>query len=136
LSATQATYLAAVAAGRGCIGLAYVDVSTGEFACAQLDGADCEEVARAELSRICPAECLGAEEELVGPLLPVGSSTTIDSALFSLGGASQILCAHFNVPTVEALGLAESPLAAQAAGAILRYVQRTQPRSGAVVERI
>src|ERR671922_2838444 len=34
------TYLAAVSAGRGGIGLAYVDVSTGEFAAMQASGAD------------------------------------------------------------------------------------------------
>ncbi|MCH7999646.1 MAG: hypothetical protein IIA91_09230 [Chloroflexi bacterium] len=47
-------YLAALAPGDGQAGLAYVDVSTGEFACTQVAA----EAAAAELDRLSPAELL------------------------------------------------------------------------------
>src|SRR5205085_4804873 len=59
-------YLASVCYGRDAIGLAFVDVSTGEFACCQFDrrptsqaaapGDDAEARLRTELERLRPAE--------------------------------------------------------------------------------
>jgi DNA mismatch repair protein MutS len=52
--------------GRGAIaarawGLAYADVSTGEFRCTEVDGPDAEAEVRRELARINPAECIVPE---------------------------------------------------------------------------
>src|SRR5579884_2514323 len=54
-------YLAAILHGRGGIGLAYVDVTTGEFAVTQLDGADVDARLRLELERLDPSEVLVPE---------------------------------------------------------------------------
>src|SRR5207237_79649 len=121
--------------GRG-IGIAYADVSTGEFACAQVDGAAAPELARAELWRLQAAEHLLAADDAGTELLPPGASVTVDRALFGTGDAERALTAHFGVATLAALGLAEHALAARAAAAILRYVQRTRPHAGAALERI
>ncbi len=54
LSAKQPNYLAAVSQRASLYGLAYLDVSTGEFRVVELDGA---EALRDELLRVAPGNC-------------------------------------------------------------------------------
>ncbi|HEY3083713.1 MAG TPA: DNA mismatch repair protein MutS [Chloroflexota bacterium] len=54
-------YLVALARGRSGIGLAYADVTTGEFAVTQLEGDEAEARLRFELERLGPAEVLVPE---------------------------------------------------------------------------
>src|SRR5262245_9061097 len=54
-------YLVALARGRSGVGLAYADVTTGEFAVTQLDGDEAEARLRYELERLGPAEVLVPE---------------------------------------------------------------------------
>ncbi|HEX6797266.1 MAG TPA: DNA mismatch repair protein MutS [Ktedonobacterales bacterium] len=61
LHAARDNYLAAVASGRNAIGLAYVDVNSGAFACTEWhnpDPAALDDALRAELTRLAPAELL------------------------------------------------------------------------------
>ncbi len=58
LAAKRNNYLAAAALGRDAVGVAYVDITTGEFACAQFAAADPEAALAQELSRVQPAEAL------------------------------------------------------------------------------
>jgi DNA mismatch repair protein MutS len=58
LAAKRNNYLAAAALGRDAVGVAYVDITTGEFACAQFAAADPETALAQELSRVQPAEAL------------------------------------------------------------------------------
>ena len=63
LHAARDNYLAAVACGRNAIGLAYVDVNSGSFACTEwrdADSAALDDALRAELTRLAPAELLVA----------------------------------------------------------------------------
>src|SRR5262249_59721520 len=119
-------YLAAVSRGRTAVGLAYVDVTTGEFRCCQLEGDDAESRLRVELERIGPAELLAAEGADGLPRL--GHLTLCQAWRFEEAGAPQPLCAHLGVLSLEAFGCADLPLAVGAAGAILSYVEGTKPR--------
>ncbi|TET95777.1 MAG: DNA mismatch repair protein MutS, partial [Dehalococcoidia bacterium] len=105
----------------GQVGLAYVDVSTGEFACTQLAG----EAAAAELDRLGPAELL----------LPQGASppeavkatlTPLPAPAFDEGATAERLLEHFKTPSLEGLGLAGLTPAAVAAGAVIAYLQENQ----------
>ncbi len=58
LAAKRNNYLAAAVLGRDAVGIAYVDITTGEFACAQFAAADPEAALAQELSRVQPAEAL------------------------------------------------------------------------------
>ncbi len=58
-------YLAAVLVEGPRAGLAYADVTTGEFATTQLDGDEAETHLRAELQRLDPAELVRPDEEVV-----------------------------------------------------------------------
>jgi DNA mismatch repair protein MutS len=115
-------YLAAVILAEGRVGLAYADVTTGEFAATELDAT----VLRAELQRLNPAEILYTEKEIDPTTLP-GHATPWAGYRFEPARAKDALLAHFKVATLQSYGLTGMPLASRAAGALLQYVQETQP---------
>jgi DNA mismatch repair protein MutS len=136
LKATSSNFLAAVVLAGQRIGIAHADISTGSFACVEIDGRDAREVARSELARILPAECLAVDEDAARALLPPNTPVTAESALFAASSADRALCNHFGVASVEALGLAPGSGAGAAAAAVLRYVERTHARAVSSLERL
>ncbi|MCZ2127157.1 MAG: DNA mismatch repair protein MutS [Anaerolineales bacterium] len=121
-------YLAAVimdssAAAHGTtVALAYVDVTTGEFAVAEFP----LEALRAELTRLRPAEALHPDNQT----LPDGISANtfpLPAWKFELGKSADALQTQFNVSTLDGFGLRPNSLAVRAAGAILQYLKETQP---------
>jgi DNA mismatch repair protein MutS len=108
-------------------GVAYVDITTGEFAATELRGDDLLAILRAELIRLHPAEVLypdtfeSSEDGLPGHL------TAWDSWHFEAGRCQDTLQQHFTVATLDGFGLRGMSLAQRAAGAILQYLQQTQP---------
>ncbi|MDO8612179.1 MAG: DNA mismatch repair protein MutS, partial [Dehalococcoidia bacterium] len=118
-------YLAAVAPGNGSTGLAYVDVSTGEFACTQMDAGG--DALAAELDRLSPAELLLPQgvSPPEGVPSPSGKATLtpLPAAAFDERAAEERLLAHFGAPSLEGLGLAGYSPAATAAGAVIAYLQ-------------
>ncbi|MCI0783086.1 MAG: DNA mismatch repair protein MutS [Chloroflexi bacterium] len=120
-SATN-NYLAALAEADGRWGLAYADVSTGEFAC--LEG-DESEVA-AELGRLAPAETL-SPQGVTPPVAGTGTLTPLPAAAFADKAAEASLLEHFGAASLEALGLAGRRLATRAAGALIGYLRENQP---------
>jgi DNA mismatch repair protein MutS len=111
-------------AERPAVGVAYVDVSTGEFAATEVSATQLA----AELARLRPAEVLLAEgiEAPAGVDVPV---TRLEPYWFDPEEADRALREHFQVASLEAFGLRELPRATAAAGAILRYVQENQRAS-------
>ncbi|MBN1810536.1 MAG: DNA mismatch repair protein MutS, partial [Anaerolineae bacterium] len=127
LDEKRPNYLAAVVVEEGCAGLAYADITTGEFATAQLDAGAVAQ----ELARLQPRECLipdGADAQSPIPDLQfLGAHITpLQSYRFELGAARQALLDHFEVATLDGFGCAGKPLAIQAAGAVLHYLRETQ----------
>jgi DNA mismatch repair protein MutS len=116
-------YLAAIVVDEGKAGLAYTDVTTGEFAATQLENIA---ALRAELQRLSPAEVLHPDHMVETENFP-GHSTPWTAWRFEPGRCKEALLAHFKIASLKAFGLAEMPLATQAAGALLQYVQETQP---------
>ncbi len=125
------TYLAALTEGDGVAGLAWADISTGEFVTSQLDAA---EVAT-ELARLQPAELLleraGAAD---GPEGFRGLVTAVDVAGERV--AEEALREHFGAVTLEPYGCAGLPGAIRAAAALLAYVRRTAPPALAQMSRL
>jgi DNA mismatch repair protein MutS len=128
LAAARNNFLLAVVADRDRVGLAYVDVSTGELLATELAGASALDTLTAELTRIGPAEVLADEaDEVVSARLPPGAQLTRRGPeLFAARSAERLLTRTFG-GRPEALALDEMPLAARAAGAVLHYVQQTRP---------
>ncbi|MEW5718804.1 MAG: DNA mismatch repair protein MutS [Chloroflexota bacterium] len=115
-------------------GLSLVDISTGEFATTQIDGADAEarlldELQRVQASEIVLPQSLANDEELVArvkAIRPVRISP-IDDRACDADDARRELCAHFDVATLDAFGCAHLPLAISAANAVLQYLKSNQP---------
>jgi DNA mismatch repair protein MutS len=103
-------------------GISYVDITTGEFATAQLPAGQVSD----ELERLHPAELLLPEGlDANGLILPT-SISRLDDFWFDLETAGQTLIDHFGVASLEGYGCAHLPLAVRAAGAIIRYLQENQ----------
>jgi DNA mismatch repair protein MutS len=105
------------------VGLAYADVTTGEFAVTQLEDAA---LVSQELDRLTPREVVLPESVADAPLPPGAYPTPLPDWRFESGTARQTLLDHFGVATLEGFGIADKPLAAQAAGALLEYLKETQ----------
>ena len=121
LSASANNYLAAVSPGGERHGLAYVDITTGEFAAAEVSAADLA----VELARLAPAEVLVPEGlELPAPF--DGAVSGEDRRIFMEEEADLRLREHFRVASLEGYGLRGLPLASTAAGAVLAYLADNQ----------
>ncbi|HMR64569.1 MAG TPA: DNA mismatch repair protein MutS, partial [Anaerolineae bacterium] len=62
LNDNENNYLAAIIRGDNRAGLAYIDITTGQFAVTQLHGSDIERLITNELARLKPAEVIGPDE--------------------------------------------------------------------------
>ena len=132
LEAGRNNYLAAVVLDDGRAGLAYADITTGEFAAGQLP--DLRALA-GELARLGPVELLVAEEMAVD-FAAVKTISRLPARRFDLGLARQTLLRHFGVTTLDAFGIEQKPLATRAAGAMLHYLQETQRGSVGQMQRL
>jgi DNA mismatch repair protein MutS len=119
-------YLACVLIQDNRAGIAYVDITTGEFAVTELNAPDILEVMRAELIRLRPAEILHPEEMILTNDLP-GHLTPWADWRFELARCESNLLDHFEAGTLDGFGVRGLPMAVRAAGAVLQYLAETQP---------
>ena len=130
LQGTANTFVSALVSDGNRAGLAFADVTTGEFATTTVDAASKDglpDAVRREILRIGPAEIVTGEGEV---LLSVVGDTVIRSIArpsdLRLDDASATLKAHFQVQSLEPFGCEDQPLAIRAAGVLLAYLQQTQ----------
>jgi DNA mismatch repair protein MutS len=121
LDSKSNNYLASLVVEGEQAGIAYVDISTSEFATTQLPA----EGVMPELERLQPSEVLIPEGTDHYSNLPFTKSR-LDSYWFDSEIARETLLEHFNVATLEGYGCARLPLAIKAAGALTHYVKETQ----------
>ena len=116
------SYLLSVCLEGSKAGLAFADVSTGEFFLYEIEKAASR--LQDELVRISPKEIIANAQ------LPQGATTlpvdVRDSAGFQFGKARAALFAHFGVQSLEALGVEGLRLGVRAAGALMHYLDETQ----------
>jgi DNA mismatch repair protein MutS len=123
-------YLAAIVAGDNRAGIAYVDITTGEFAATQLHGQNINRLVFNEITRLKPAEIIAPNDLSLEPICSLKISTSLyESWRFEPNHARQELQRHFEVATLDGFGLGARPLAMQAAGAIIQYVADTQKQA-------
>ena len=159
LGAEQSNWLAAISGAPvagGCVGLATLDLSTGEFRATEFGGANGWALAMDELGRVRPVELLYAagglfgngskvasgslrlgldekgkgseapESEMWAALGAVRTRTALEDWVFTAEYAVPLLKQHLRVLTLDGLGLGGHEAAAVAAGAMLEYLQRTK----------
>jgi DNA mismatch repair protein MutS len=109
------------------VGLAYTDITTGEFRTTQFDSAQALQEAWQELQRLQAAEVLVSDK---ASLPPDWEGHQHFSAYadwhFDQGNAQRALLEHFGVASLNGYGCAGLPLAVSAAGAIVQYLAETQ----------
>jgi DNA mismatch repair protein MutS len=119
LRAHENNFLAAAFTKANRSGLAYVDVSTGEFRTTELN-----------IDELIPAlETLNVREVLHPEGHPIGAAcleTPLDSWIFSGDYAGRQILESFRLLSLDGCGLGDKPLAVAAAGAVLHYLRDTQ----------
>ncbi len=128
------------------VGLAYADITTGEFSVTEFSGADADEKLRDELHRLKPREILlprqaGLFAGAVGDGDAAGQShgargefrdaveTRIEEWAFRADYAERMLCEQFGVASLDGFGLAGHAQAMAAAGAMVHYLRETSAMS-------
>ena len=147
LDAREPAFLAALAppaAGVGAWGLAFLDVSTGEFAAAEFSGPGAADSVAAELAVIRPREVLaaasagpsagpntkndGPAEQIDAVLVNVPPTriTKVEAWTFEPSRARDVLCEQLHTVSLAGHGLDGAIAAVAAAGAIVTYLRETQ----------
>jgi DNA mismatch repair protein MutS len=116
-----------LATGMDKCGLAFVDVSTGEFRVAELPMRQLAE----HCGALEPAEILvqRRDAQTIEQLLRNsfrGLYTKIDDWIFNVDYGRDLLTGHFHTQSLKGFGLEESAIGVNAAGVILHYLQETQ----------
>ncbi|HWB19818.1 MAG TPA: DNA mismatch repair protein MutS [Phycisphaerales bacterium] len=110
---------------------AVVELSTGEFSLMELEGARlADELARLKPSEIVYVETAdGATPARVAKLkeMTEGALTARAAWTFRMADATDALRGHFGVTTLAGFALAEGDAVIGPAGALVRYLQETQP---------
>src|SRR6266571_4494695 len=145
LEPKENSFLAAVARGHAGapIGLAYLDLSTGEFRATEFAAPDAEQKLRDELELLGPRELLLPRQPGLfappNPLRPEGpansaqesAETRLEEWIFRPGYGQRLLTEQFGVAGLEGFGLAAHPQAICAAGALVHYLRETSAKPGA-----
>lgn len=118
-------YLACVVGQEERAGVAYVDITTGEFAATEIVARDIASAVRAELMRLHPAEILHSDQPPFWDGLP-GHLTSWPAWRFEPGRCEEALRSHFETVSLEGFGLKGMTLATCAAGGILQYLAETR----------
>ncbi len=126
LDEKKPSYLLSVCVTGGKCGMAFADVSTGEFQVYRIK--DLTKL-RDELLRISPSEIITQDlptvQEALGEEGPAISRQP--AAWFSRAQATETLCEHFHLQDLSSLGLSpEDSESIGAAGGLLRYLRETQ----------
>lgn len=108
-------------------GLAFADVSTGEFYVHEITQP--ETTLSDEVARISPMEIICNDQVKLRACLQreMQNASEQPSAWFQLANATEALCRHFALNDLSPLGLSDEYKAgASAAGALMRYLSETQ----------
>jgi len=131
LEESRSNYLCSVYLNEDKGGVAFCDVSTGEFCCSSFEGEAVNHIIN-ELGRFSPREavlCPAAEEnaqirdflsQKISALLEKGGEG------FEFMPAAARLCQQFGFMDVDESGLGDQPAAICAVGALLSYIEETQ----------
>ncbi len=128
LDADENNYIISLVPGHEHYGLAFVDLSTGEFRLAELS----EEDMLNELNRLKPAEAVVSyewaqhTEALLKPHFPKIILSRLDEWAFAHDQAYQALLDHFEILSLKGFGCEDMVAGIAAAGAMLTYLKDTQ----------
>ena len=125
-------FLAAICQRGKSFGLAFCELSTGEFRLTEvatiaglLD----------ELARVSPAETIAPEQQQ-HDFAAIEGANFLDGYIFETDPAAELLRDHFKVHSLDGFGCADLPAAVGAAGALLHYLTRQMRRNATHLRRL
>lgn len=125
-------YIAGIYFENGDVGLAWVDVSTGEFNVSSFSGINALKDLNQALIRISPSEIISTKETcflnenlpaITNKILPQISFVAFENGLLE---AKQLILGQFKTESIKSLGLEEKHLELQAIATIIYYLNETQ----------
>jgi DNA mismatch repair protein MutS len=125
LDARKSNYLCSVYFGEQKHGIAFLDISTGEFIATEADEAQLQKIA----GGLKPAELLCPKNQITQALNLLGNITQampIEDWVYQEEYCTEKLCRQFKATSLKGFGIAEFPEAIIAAGAALQYLEVTQ----------
>ncbi len=140
LDETRNNYLMGVVSTEGCFGISVVDVTTGEYLLTEVDNLG---KLLDEINKFMPAEIIcndsfyisGADLADLTERMNIAISA-LEPRYFDKDICSRTLCAHFQVNTLEGLGLQEYTIGVAAAGCVMQYLEETQKCSLAHISKL
>ncbi len=136
-------YLAGLFVSGGKAGLAFADISTGEFYVTELDWTEPPEAALEEISRFLPSEALlplSLEKTSPGFVLALKARGMLlnftEDYNFDPEQAESRLKKHFKCASLEGYGINPESPALPAAGAVLEYLLESQKNSISHINRL
>ncbi|MDP3939495.1 MAG: DNA mismatch repair protein MutS [Deltaproteobacteria bacterium] len=140
LEARGNNYLLGLSAGEGRVGLACLDLSTGEFRATEVEDepAAIEEVARIDPREVLLSQDLASAEGFSARwrVLDGRCVNVIESAAFDPERARLLLCEQFAVQSLDGFGCEGLSPALGAAGALVAYARETQCTAVAHLGRV
>lgn len=118
-------FLAAIHFGNDEIGVAFLDISTGEFLCSQGSADYIDKL----LANIAPKETLlkyGTKRVFESTFSEKSFLFELDDWIFTREAAAERLIKHFETKNLKGFGIQDIPQGIIAAGAILYYLDSTQ----------
>jgi DNA mismatch repair protein MutS len=143
LESSQNNYLAAMHVTADAVGLAYLDLSTGDFRATEFAGANAMTLCADELAKLNPSELIAASTApldqnptIAAAVQRIKTRTPVEDWAFARGYAVPLLERQMGTASLEGFGLAQHPHAAVAAGVVLHYVRQTQQNDAGHVDTI
>ena len=124
LNNRENNFLAAVHFNKTSVGIAFLDISTGEFVCEQCERTGADKL----LTKLLPKELLrmrGTRQEYENSLTYRCSVYELDDWIYTIDAASERLLRHFDTMSLKGFGVDAIPDAVIAAGSILQYLDIT-----------
>ena len=135
LESRQSNYLAGIYLNHNSAGIAFLDISTGEF---MATSADLETVKKL-FNGFKPSEVIGPKSQMQAITELLGEDTFsqyLEEWVFQLEYTNDKLCRQFGSSTLKGYGIADMPEAIVAAGACLQYLDNTHHTQTAHISSI
>ncbi len=115
-------YLVSIVPDGDVAGIAYIDITTSEFATTQVP----MDKVTLELERLGPSEVVVSKQAALPRSWLPEPVTELEDEIFELEEAQKKVLNTFEASSLEGYGCAHLPLAIRAAGSILHYLEQTQ----------
>lgn len=142
LDERSSNYLCSIFTNTNAFGIAWTDISTGEFCVYEYSGENYLDKLSNLLGSISPSEII-CNEDFLAKYQKTGFFKASEKRAhcyhefaYGLGVATKKICSTFNIPSLSVFEIDDHPYAVSATGGLLEYLSQTQKRSLAQLNKI